>query len=281
MLRGVKAHFDVRRIEALLASYETRHPVLREDVTIVAERFQLDPAEQRYLRGLTGERPLAALRQDGTLDALHAGQLLAALVIGRALEFHDWPIKNAAHAVPPPTAPAAQKSDPVRPPPQTQKRVRPEEALRRLRTTLALRKAPDASRSRKQAELGAEQSFQRGKQLLRQGVAAAAAKEFERALSLHPDELEYQLYTAWTASLALGDAAGRSNARRQARDIALKLVGHDKNHAKAHAILGQMLLEDGEGAAAERHFRIALATDPKEIDAERGLRLAAKRRERA
>ena len=282
MLRGVKAHFDARRIAALLAPYESRHPAVRGEVTTLAERFQLDPAEQRFLRGLTGERTLAALRQDGTLDALHAGQLLAALVIARALQLHDRPIKKAPHASPVPTARPIQKSDPIRPPtPQsTQKSVRPEEALRRLRS-LTLRKASDATRSRKEAELGAEQFFQRGKQLLRQGATAGAAKEFERALSLRSGELEYQLYAAWTASLALGDAAARSSARGSAREVALQLVRQDQNHAKAHAILGQMLLEEGDVGAAEKHFRIAITTDPKEIDAERGLRLAAKRREKA
>ncbi|HME72785.1 MAG TPA: hypothetical protein VKM54_23395, partial [Myxococcota bacterium] len=135
--------------------------------------------------------------------------------------------------------------------------------------------------SRKEAELGAEQFFQRGKQLLRQGMASGAAKEFERALALRSGELEYQLYAAWTASLALGDAAARSSARGRAREVALQLVRQDRNHAKAHAILGQRLLEDGDVGDAEKHFRIALATDPKEIDAERGLRLAAKRREKA
>ena len=63
--------------------------------------------------------------------------------------------------------------------------------------------------------------------------------------------------------------------------MALQLVRQDKSHAKAHAILGQMALEEGDPGAAEKHFRIAIATDPKEIDAERGLRLAAKRREKA
>jgi tetratricopeptide (TPR) repeat protein len=281
MLRGVKAHFDSRRTAALLARSETRHPALREDVTALAERFQLDPAEQRFLRGMTGGRTVTALRRDGTLDELHAGQLLAALLVARALELHDRPIQTAPPPAPAQVARPVEKPGPIRQPtpPTPQKSVRPEEALRRLRMTLARRKAPDATR--KQAELGAEHSFQRGKQLLRQGMTAGAAKEFERALSLHPGELEYQLYAAWTASLALGDADARSSARGRAREVALQLVRQDKSHAKAHAILGQMALEEGDVGAAEKHFRIAIATDPKEIDAERGLRLAAKRREKA
>jgi tetratricopeptide (TPR) repeat protein len=281
VLRGAKAHFDARRVGDVLAPYETRHPVLREDATALAERFQLEPAEQRFVRGLTGERTLSALRQDGTLDALHAGQLLAALVIARVLEFRDRPIRHTPPAAAASLARAVPQPDAARPtaPQSTQKAVRPDEALRRLRSTLALRRAPH-TRLRKEAELGAEQSFQRGKQLLRQGVVAGAAKEFERALSLRPGEVEYQLCAAWTASLAVGDTAARSSARRRARECALELVRHDKNHAKAHAILGQMLFEDGDGAAAEKHFRIAVATDPKEIDAERGLRLVARRREK-
>jgi len=277
VLRGVKAHFDAQRVELLLAPHATRYPALREEIATLAERFQLDPAEQRLLRGVAGERTLAALRRDGPLDALHAGQLLAALMIGRALEFHDVPIEKSAHAAPAPAPRTARKIDPIRPQ-ATPKSVRPEEALRKLRTTLGIRKAPAATRSRKEAELGAEQCFQRGKQLLRQGISGGAAKEFERALSLRPGELEYQLYAAWTASLTLGEAAPRSEARGRAREIALQLVRQDKNHAKAHAILGQMLLEDGDVGAAEKHFRTAIAADPKEIDAERGLRLATMRR---
>jgi tetratricopeptide (TPR) repeat protein len=282
VLRGAKAHFDARRVDSVLASHEARHPLLREDATALAERFQLDPAEQRFLRGLTGERTLSALRQDGTLDALHAGQLLAALAIGRVLEFRDRPIPKTPSGAAASAARAVAKPDPVRAaaPQSTQRSVRPEEALRRLKSTLALRTAPHATRLRKEAELGAEQSFQRGKQLLRQGLLPGAAKEFERALSLRPGEPEYQLHAAWTASLAAGDAPARSSARKRAREVALQLIRHDKNHAKAHAILGQMLLEEGDGATAEKHFRIALATDPKEIDAERGLRLATRRREK-
>jgi len=280
VLRGVKAHFDAQRVELLLAPHASRYPALREEIATLAERFQLDPAEQRLLRGVAGERTLAVLRRDGPLDALHAGQLLAALVIGRALEFHDGPIAKSAHAAPAPAARTVRKIDPIRPPaPQaTQKSVRPEEALRKLRATLGMRKAPAATRSRKEAELGAEQSFQRGKQLLRQGMTGGAAKEFERALALRSGELEYQLYAAWTASLTLGEAAPRSEARGRARELALQLVRQAKNHAKAHAILGQMLLEDGDVEAAERHFRSAISADPKEIDAERGLRLATMRR---
>jgi tetratricopeptide (TPR) repeat protein len=280
VLRGVKAHFDSQRVELLLAPHAKRYPLLREEIATLAERFQLDPAEQRLLRGVAGERTLAALRRDGPLDALHAGQLLAALMIGRAFEFHDEPIEKSAHTAPAPAARNVRKIDPIQPPapPATPKSVRPEEALRRLRTTLGIRKAPAATRSRKEAELGAEQSFQRGKQLLRQGVTVGAAKEFERALSLRAGELEYQLYATWTASLTLGEAAPRSEARGRAREVALQLVRQHKNHAKAHAILGQMLLEDGDVEAAEKHFRSAIAADPKEIDAERGLRLATMRR---
>jgi len=282
VLRGAKAHFDAQRVDSVLASQEARHPLLREDATAVAERFQLDPAEQRFLRGLTGERTLSALRQDGTLDALRAGQLLAALTLARVLEFRDRPIPKAPSGAAASAPRAVAKPDPVRPaPPQsTQRSVRPEEALRRLRSSLALRTAPHATRLRKEAELGAEQSFQRGKQLLRQGLLPGAAKEFERALSLRPGELEYQLHAAWTASLVAGDAPARSSARKRAREVGLQLIRHDQNHAKAHAILGQLLLEEGDGAAAEKHFRVSLATDPKEIDAERGLRLATRRREK-
>jgi tetratricopeptide (TPR) repeat protein len=281
MLRGVKAHFGGRRISTLLEPEKDRYPTVRGEAAALAERFQLDPAEQRFLRGLTGDRTLAALQQDGTLDPLHAGQLLAALVIARSLEFSDRPTKKTVPSAPPPRAVPKAGPPPPQAPPSPQKSVRPEEALRRLRSTLARHKAPEATRSRKEAELGAEQFFQRGKQLLRQGLTAGAAKEFERALSLRTGELEYQLYASWTASLASGDASARSSARGRVREVALQLVRQAKNHAKAHAILGQLLLEDGDSAGAEKHFRIALATDPKEIDAERGLRLAAKRREKA
>jgi tetratricopeptide (TPR) repeat protein len=322
VLRGVRSHYDLARVDQILELERSRYPALKEDVASLAERWHLSRAEQRFLRGATGERTLDDLLQHLDLDALHASQVLAALLIGRAFVLHEKPLSPAtrlrAHTplgsaaqaprteTPPartaaPAQPAASRAaipvPPTKPvistPPASapaaasagHEAARPApgigaaDALRQLRNKLERGKKPNAAvRSQKQADLTAEQSFQRGRQLLRQGMPAAALKELERALALRGDELEYQLYEAWAQSLAAGDGTLRTLARARVRQIALRLTRQSKGHPKAHTILGQLLLEEGETEAAEKHFRTAVQSDPTELDATRGLRLVAMRK---
>ncbi len=324
LVRGVRAHFDAARLAPLLDPHAARHPVPVGEPADLAERFQLSRPEQRFLRALNGQRTLAQVVRTGELDELHARQLLAALLMARALELRERATprpREAAPAAPPtpkrarpteaappgvarpklpaprpipvsPAAPAAPAPDAPPPSPQPEATtavrleprrsgLRPADALHRLRNTLTRGKAtPEAALSQKQAELTAEQHFQRGKQLLTRGVPDGAVKEFERALSLRPGELEYQLYAAWASSLATNDGDARTVARARARQISLQLTRQSKGHAKAHTILGQLLFEEGETDAAEKHFRLAVQTDAGEIDAERGLRLLTMRRQR-
>jgi len=322
VVRGVRSHYDAARLAPLLDPHAARYPVSIGDLTELAERFQLSPAEQRFLRSLNGERTLTQLVRADDLDELHARQLLAALLMARAVELRERatprPREAAPERVAPPTparvrtpgpvpssgarrkAPAPQPAPPAPapstapalPPPRSEATtavrleprrsgLRPGDVLQRLRSTLARGKpTAEAALSQKQAELTAEQHFQRGKELLRRGVPGGAVTEFERALSLRTEELEYQLYAAWASSLATNDGGGRTAARARARQISIQLTRQSKGHAKAHTILGQLLFEEGELDAAEKHFRLAVQADAGEIDAERGLRLLTMRRQR-
>ncbi len=318
VLRGVRSHYDLARVDQILELERSRYPALKEDVASLAERWHLSRAEQRFLRGATGERTLDDLLQNLDLDALHASQVLAALLIGRAFVLHEKPVSSATRlrgqtplgsATQPPrtartAAPAqggASRATTPAPPPKSvvsaapasapatasagHEATRPApgigaaDALRQLRNKLERSQKPNAAvRSQKQADLTAEQSFQRGRQLLRQGMPAGALKELERALALRGDELEYQLYEAWAQSLAASDGTHRTLARARVRQIALRLTRQSKGHPKAHTILGQLLIEEGETEAAEKHFRTAVQSDPTELDAARGLRLLAMRK---
>lgn len=317
VLAGLKAHFDARRLAPLLHPHRDRHPLLEGDAGEIASRFQLRAPEQRFVQRLGGERSLDAWVRDSGLDALHAGHVLAALLLGRRLRLLEQPRRpaatpsprasqvrlvsgaaadasapaparagaprpgSAAAAAPPRPAPA-REAEPAAPSSEGRRPAGAPTFVQRALGGVARatqRLARGAADDRK-GRLGAEEALQRGKALLRNGALAGALQQFERAVEGAPDELEYRLYAAWTEQAVAKDEDARMVARAKARALALQLAKQDRKHAKAHAVLGVLLADEGELEAAERHFRAALAGDPEEIDAKRGLRLVVQRRGR-
>lgn len=120
LLAGLRAHFGPDRLEPLLAPHAARRPVLAAGVTELAARFQLAPAEQRFAHALDGSRTLAAVRAAAGFDAVHAAQLLAALVLGRAVRWQEAGDAAPARRSLAPERPAVQAapaSSPLAPPP--------------------------------------------------------------------------------------------------------------------------------------------------------------------
>jgi tetratricopeptide (TPR) repeat protein/CheY-like chemotaxis protein len=331
---GLRLHFDANRLAPILDPHEGRYPVLEGDLGELSSRYRLAAPEQRWLQNLNGERTLAAVFASPGLDALHARQLVATLLLARRLQLRETPRKRSgaaptqervdparraprvsrltpgATAAPAPrrapaeptrpstpappaaAAPAAPASSPAPAaspsPPQASKAVpvptppaapieTPSLVLRALRLARPRPAGGPNSAAERKGRLGAEEALQRGKVLLRNGAVAGAREQFERAVGLAPEELEYRLYAAWTEQLLEKADDARLVARAKTRALALQLLKQDRRHAKAHAILGVMLCDEGELEAAERHFRAALAADPEEIDAKRGLRLVTQR----
>jgi CheY-like chemotaxis protein/tetratricopeptide (TPR) repeat protein len=279
LLAGLRAHFGPARLEPLLSPHAGRRPALAARIAELAARFELTPAEQRFARGLDGTRTLAALRAGGVLDAVHAAQVLAALVLADAVVWHGAASADRTVSAAP-SAVAASPAAPAAPPPPPTAAASEAAAVARslgeMRRRLS-RGGRTASDPRNLA-LEAERAFRQGLALLEQSALPGALRAFGRACALQGEEPEYRLYEAWTEVLAARDDEARAVARAKAAACARRLLARDADSARAHAILGQIALGGDDLDGAERHFRAALRTAPEDRDAMRGLRLLERRR---
>jgi Flp pilus assembly protein TadD len=153
-----------------------------------------------------------------------------------------------------------------------------------LRQRIALIKRRAASHKEAQsgadgtrARLEAERLFNQGLHLLADGINARALENFRRAAELQPREPEYLLLEAWTEYLSLRSYDARVLAKSKALACARRVLEAANKSARAHSILGQIYLADGNEELAERHLRMAVQADPKDPAANRGLRLLASR----
>ena len=129
-----------------------------------------------------------------------------------------------------------------------------------------------------QAKLEAESAFRSGMVLLLQNMMPGAHREFTRAAELQPSEPEYRMYEAWGSYLTVRGEEEQALARAKAHACASRVLQDHKESSRAHSILGQLAHSKGELDAADRHFRMALRSDPNDRDAQRGLRLLVKRK---
>jgi tetratricopeptide (TPR) repeat protein len=285
ILTGMRAHFDADRLEPVLAPHAHRHAALRDSPRHVAERFHMDPGEQRLLLAISGERSLASLTDEGRLDPLATKRVLAALLVTGSLELLDAPRSLAGAGVS-----SARSADPAQAAAPASAGSADGDSGARARARPGLR-APAASSppprpgparelDPKQAGLEAEHAFGQGRRFLRENLPAQALAELRRAAELQPHEAEYQMYAAWAAAPLERDEGAKLLARATARAFAVRVLRQDRGHARAHAILGQLLYEEDEREAAERHFRIAVQSDPEELEAQRWLRHMERKRPR-
>jgi tetratricopeptide (TPR) repeat protein len=283
LLAGLKAHFGPGRIELLLRPHASRYPALLAGAAETGHRFQMNPAEQKFVLEISGERTVAELQRNSCLDAAHAGQVLAALLVTRevVLRLERLPCRAQAsrRGLRPPSR-AIAAAEPRGAGRQPRERV-PHDALGQLSRKLRKMpgaKAPAPPPAEHQARLEAERAFRSGMTLLTQNMLPGAQREFARAAELQPNEPEYRMYEAWLSYLGARGEEERTLARAKAQACASRLLQNRKESHRAHSILGQLAHSRGEQEAAERHFRTALRYDPDDRDAQRGLRLLSKRR---
>ncbi len=289
LLTGLRTHYGPDRLEPILAPFADRRPALVEDVAQLTTSFQLAPAEQRLLRLCDRQRTLSAIRAIAPLDAVHAAQVLSALILANRFVWQDEGTARqqeaAAAKVRPPSRrpPEPVRSPATKAPPAgrvpEQPRTGIPHTLGRLRRSL-VRAGKEGPRpiDPKGAALEAERAFRQGLLCLERSAIAGALRAFGRACALRGDEPEYRMCEAWAALLAASDEETRVVARAKAATCAQRMLQRDRGSARAHGILGQIRLAARDVDAAEAHFRAVLRVAPEDRDALRGIRMVERRR---
>jgi hypothetical protein len=131
------------------------------------------------------------------------------------------------------------------------------------------------------ARIGAEQAFQKGMALLRDGKTASASEELGRAAGLQPESLEYLLYATWAKARRYREIPSESD-RETLLEIAHRSKRRDPLFAFGSYVIGQVAMWAGDDATAKKWFYEALRLDPASeagaqvrILARRGTRTAA------
>jgi CheY-like chemotaxis protein len=279
LLAGLRTHFGPGRVELLLRPHSSRYPALRMSPAETGRRFQMNSAEQKFLLELRGDRTVAQLHRDSSLDTAHAGQLLAALIVAREVVLEEAP--SAAKPDRSPSAPtrpdqtrearAGQRHDPLR-----ERHGSLGQLFGQLQN-MPRSKTPADPPDERQAKLEAESACRSGMVLLLQNMLPGAQREFTRAAELQPSEPEYRMYKAWVGYLTARGEENQTLARANAQACASRVLQDDRGSSRAHSILGQLAHAQGDLGAAERHFRMALRHDPDDRASQRGLRLLLKR----
>jgi tetratricopeptide (TPR) repeat protein len=131
------------------------------------------------------------------------------------------------------------------------------------------------------ARMGAEQAFQKGLALLREGKTASAALELKRAAELQPESLEYLLFATWANARRYREIPSESE-RETLLEIAQRAKRRDPLFSFGSFVIGQVAMWAGDDATAKKWFYEALRLDPASeagaqvrILARRGSRTAA------
>ena len=111
------------------------------------------------------------------------------------------------------------------------------------------------------ARMGAEQAFQKGMALLREGKTSSAALELERATELQPESLEYLLYVTWAKARQYRQIPSESD-RETLLEIAQRAKRRDPLFAFGSYVIGQVAMWAGDDATAKKWFYEALRLDP-------------------
>lgn len=310
VLAGVRAHYGPERVQAVLEPHERAALALRAPVETLVPLFQPTPAEQRLLRAVNGRETAEALAQSGVLDPVHASQVLAALALGGALAFvaaatsgrqaseraaeraRDLPARRTAAPAPvpdqaptaSPDASRASSSAPTVPgvprapsPTAAAAARRAFDPLAQLRRRMGIG-GGGAVRDAKHARLEAENAFNQGLRLQRESLLPGALREFRRAVELLPDEPEYRLMEAWLEYRSAQGADARTLAASKVRACAERVLKASRTSARAHGVLGQLALQEGDDEAAERWLRLAVRYDAADVETQRAIRLLEMRR---
>jgi hypothetical protein len=235
----------------------------------------LGPGELRNLRALDGSRRISELLGAETSGAESRAAILASLLL---LDLAELRTVTAVTAVSP-SLPKAPRSDepPIRAPTETATRAAM--VADQLKHDLERRHGapPAARRDESRSRLTAEQHFEVGRRLLREGKLGPAQKELGAASAAMPDAAEYRLAHSFVEWLMPTETRARTGRETGLRALVLATLKADKRCAFAHYVQGRLDEAAGEHEKAARAFALASKLDPHDIEAARWMRLSRAR----
>ena len=116
--------------------------------------------------------------------------------------------------------------------------------------------------------LEAEGLFRKAQALVRRGQAVNAEPILRQAVEMNKGEAEFWAYLGFAVYSARG-----SEGLKEAQEYLKKSLGMNHELAVAHEFLGRIARVEGRAAEAKRELHLAIELDPKNVDAERELRL--------
>ena len=125
-----------------------------------------------------------------------------------------------------------------------------------------------------QRVLDSEEAFRKGEQALRRDQIAVAIRELEHAVSLNPDEADYQAALAWARFAGASDKSAIAAATRSTLERAIQ---RSPRSAAARFYLGRVERMLGREQDAIRHFQEVLRLSPNHADAASELRVLESR----
>lgn len=275
---------EAERWAERLAPKEEFFVVLGSGDGVMTTAVGLTPTRLRLMRFCDGTRTLGEVLAANIVSRREAVALLTALLLGGRATLSQAPQPRRREprgdARPPAPRPAPGPEPAAGPVAQPDPNAA-ERAARAAQVRAELerrgRGAPAPSHAR--VGLTAEQSFERGRRLYRDGKLVPAQKELARARHDMPGSIEASLWASFVDYL-LADAERQRELAPELERTSLSALRHDKNFAFAHHVQGRLRHASGDEDGARKAFRIAVQLDPDDDESMRFARLLTARAKR-
>ena len=285
VIEGARRYLSPAATQDILERVSDQYPKLIGTAAEVCDGLGLKTTERKFLELIDGMLSKEAVLLRSPLDQLHAQQLLAALSLLEEIEWTAEVTRPEPAAAPAPNRTPTPSAAKVVPPRAPAERVLPLR-LRRLRPAVLRRPSlpppPPSAKTAPRADDGkarllAEVCFRRGRNALRNNLAGKAVADLKRATELDPEAAEYALAHAWAEHQLTKDAAEIVSQRAKLERQVARALLEDRELALAHNVQGHLFLAAGDETRALRAFKRAFHLDSSDVDAERHLRVLARR----
>lgn len=292
VMAGIKRYYDSSRTQAVWQPDARAFASLKSSPAETASLYALQPGERRYIGNIDGEHRIEELIHTGFLDVLHAGQVIAGLLLTDGMHLLRHPLAvpsdvptvqaqvlesdSARRRKSSPLLRAVQMSTVAASAPAVEASALPKTASELEPAATGERAVDGVTVSPVQRRIKAERLFVQGKRLYRSGNLPRAVRIFGMAARLDPDAVEYALHEQWIQFL-LEPPARPDDTLASLNALALETIRLDKMAAFAYYVHGRVAQARGNAETARQSLKTAVRLDPSNVEAKRFLRVVAKR----